>query len=97
MPIYDTNAWSADTSSSGWCGSQRRLRWWCASCQPEPATVAVAVRGQLHETRRLHRAQGRKLAQGDQEQKHAEMEAIVHHHNEHEHSALRFTQRRDWD
>jgi putative FmdB family regulatory protein len=36
-------------------------------------------------TRQQHRSQGRRLAQKDlREQKHAEMEAVVHHHREHE-------------
>jgi putative FmdB family regulatory protein len=38
------------------------------------------------DTRQLHRNQGRTVAQKDlTEQKHAEMEAVVHHHREHEH------------
>ena len=38
------------------------------------------------ERRQLHRDQGRKVAQKDlTEQRHAEMEAVVHHHREHEH------------
>jgi putative FmdB family regulatory protein len=37
------------------------------------------------ERRQLHRDQGRKAAQKDlTEQRHAEMEAVVHHHREHE-------------
>jgi putative FmdB family regulatory protein len=38
------------------------------------------------ETRQIHRNQGRKRASKDlTEQKHAEMEAVTHHHREHEH------------
>ena len=38
------------------------------------------------ERRQLHRDQGRKTAQKSlDEQRHAEMEAVVHHHREHEH------------
>lgn len=38
------------------------------------------------ERRQLHRDQGRKGAQKSlTEQRHAEMEAVVHHHREHEH------------
>jgi putative FmdB family regulatory protein len=38
------------------------------------------------ERRQLHRDQGRKSAQKNLvEQRHAEIEAVVHHHREHEH------------
>jgi len=59
----------------------------CASCQSQSLRQLQSLFAvSSHETRRLHRAQGRRLAQGQiKEQKHAEMEAIVHHHNEHEH------------
>jgi putative FmdB family regulatory protein len=61
----------------------------CPSCHGQDleqllSLFAVSSAG----TRELHRAQGRRLAQGEmREQKHAEMEAVVHHHREHEPSS----------
>ena len=58
----------------------------CPSCHGQHlervrSLFAVSSEG----TRQQHRSQGRKLAQKDlREQKHAEMEAVVHHHREHE-------------
>jgi putative FmdB family regulatory protein len=59
----------------------------CPSCRSNelrqvPSLFAVDSAS----TRQLHKSQGRRLARKDlTEQKHAEMEAIVHHHREHEH------------
>lgn len=58
----------------------------CPSCQGqhlERVRSLFAVSSES--TRQQHRSQGRSLAQKDLlEQKHAEMEAVVHHHREHE-------------
>jgi putative FmdB family regulatory protein len=59
----------------------------CPSCQCMNLRQLLSMFAvSSHETRQLHRDQGRRLAQKDlKEQKHAEMEAVIHHHREHEH------------
>ena len=57
----------------------------CPSCRSQqvrqmPSLFAV----DSESTRQMHKSQGRRLAQKDlTEQKHAEMEAITHHHRDH--------------
>jgi putative FmdB family regulatory protein len=57
----------------------------CPSCRGRevrqlPSSFAV----DSESTRQMHKSQGRRLAQKDlAEEKHAEMEAIAHHHREH--------------
>jgi putative FmdB family regulatory protein len=59
----------------------------CPSCRSDhvrqlPSLFAV----DSESTRLMNKNQGRRLAKKDiTEQKHAEMEAIIHHHSEHEH------------
>ena len=58
---------------------------YCPTCGSRSLTQLVsAFAVNSAEQRQLHREQGRKAAQKDlTEQRHAEMEAVVHHHREH--------------
>jgi putative FmdB family regulatory protein len=58
----------------------------CPSCQGQDLEQLLSLFAVSSEgTKQLHRAQGRRLAQGEiREQKHAEIEAVAHHHREHE-------------
>ena len=58
----------------------------CPSCHGQDLEQLLSLFAVSSEgTRQLHRAHGRSLAQGEiREQKHAEIEAVVHHHREHE-------------
>ena len=56
----------------------------CGSLNLQQLVSSFAVNSE--ETRQLHRNHGRKMAQKDlTDQKHADIEAVIHHHREHEH------------
>jgi putative FmdB family regulatory protein len=58
----------------------------CPLCQGRNLEQVLSLFAVSSEsTRQQHRSQGRRLAQKSlKEQKHAEMEAVVHHHREHD-------------
>lgn len=56
----------------------------CRSSQVKQVPSLFAVDSES--TRQMNKNQGRRVAQKDlNDQKHAEMEAIVHHHRDHQH------------
>jgi putative FmdB family regulatory protein len=56
----------------------------CGSQTLQQLVSSFAVNSE--DTRQLHRSQGRRLAQKDlTDQKHADIEAVIHHHREDEH------------
>jgi putative FmdB family regulatory protein len=92
MPIYEYKCFS--------CGHQFERLVRQSSTPPAEETGCPSCRGQDLEqmpslfavssesTRHQHRSQGRKVARKELlDQKHAEMEAVVHHHREHESSS----------
>jgi putative FmdB family regulatory protein len=92
MPIYEYQCLS--------CGHQFERLLLPSSTPPGEQAGCPSCRGQQLErvlslfavssesTRQQHRNQGRTVARKDLlEQKHAEMEAVVHHHREHEPSS----------